>query len=301
MIQQQLIGVINLSLPLIILYQVYPAIFYTHPGIFICASIVGILVLLLNIRAIKNMVRVLQYSPTDIHKKLLETIVAECGMKSQNVHFLYAYTNEQIAIATFNSVILDPIIWSSIESDPEAIKVINIFEQFTAPTLSVVQKQRIGETKKIFSRDAQIFILKHELAHVHNHSSVKRLIAINIVGFLAAYVSILAAMSVLYINGVFAICAGWLVGCISDLLFTYLSNAIFKSKDEKSADLFAAHYSSKQEINAAADFFEQHQQIVDNHFDRNNLLLFLPSILTTGHPNGRTRARYLRAIVSYKK
>lgn len=295
---QQLIGTINLSLPLIIVYQFFPMLFYTQTGIVLCACIIGILVYVLNWYAANNMIRQLRYSPTDIHKEQLEAIITQCNMQSSHVRLLYAYTNEQLAMATFNTIILDPVVWSSISFDPEAAKVFTIFEQFTEPTLSTMQKQRINEIKKIFSPDAQTFILKHELAHVYYHFSVKKLALVGLIGFLATYISIIAAIGIIHISGILAICVGILVGCISDLLFNYLTNALFKVQAEKNADIFAAKHSSIQEITAAANFFEKHQYIVDTYKENNNLLSFLPSIFTTGHPNGKKRAHYLRSLIS---
>jgi len=95
-----------------------------------------------------------------------------------------------------------------------------------------------------------------------------------------------------------AIGVGIVVGCITDLTFTYLSNLLFKLREEKEADLFAAHYSSRAEIEATATFFEQHKKIKDRLKDPNNFISLLPSVLTTGHLDSTSRARYLRSIAA---
>ena len=107
-------------------------------------------------------------------------------------------------------------------------------------------------------------------------------------------------MSVVHINGIVAIGIGIVIGCITDLAFTYLSNAVFKLREEKEADLFAAHYSSRKEIEATATFFEQHQKIKDRLKDPGNFWALLPSALATGHPDSMTRAHYLRALAAKK-
>ena len=42
--------------------------------------------------------------------------------------------------------------------------------------------------------------------------------------------------------------------------------------------------------------FEKYQEIVDTHKDANNFLNSFPSTVTTGHPDGHTRAAYLRSV-----
>jgi hypothetical protein len=176
--------------------------------------------------------------------------------------------------------------------------VTTIFEQYTAPALSELQKQRLAEIKKILSSDVQAFFFRRQLAHAYNHFSTKKLFVIGFVGTLATYMGILAAMSVVHINGIVAIFVGIVVGCVADLAFTYLSTLLLKLREEKVADTFAAHYSSRAEIEAAATFFEQHRKISVRFKDPNDFLFFLPSVLTTGQPDSTTRARYLRTMAA---
>lgn len=297
---QQISGVINLSIPVIVLYQLYPALLQTYWGIFMYALMIGIITYLLNKRATDTMVQALTHRPSGEWKEQLEKMIIQCGMNPKDVSLVYAYTNEQTILTAYNTIIIDPVVWSSIAEDPAAITVTTIFDQYTAPTLSEVQKQRLAEIQRIFSPNVQDFFFRRQLAHVYHHFSTKKLFVIGFVGTLAAYVSILAAMSIVHINGILAIAVGIVVGCIADLAFTYLSNALFKLREEKAADMFAAHYSSRKEIEATAAFFEQHHKIKDRLKDPNNFLSFLPSVLATGHLDGIRRARYLRAIAAEK-
>jgi hypothetical protein len=298
---QQITGVIRLSIPVIVLYQLYPALFTTHWGIFICAFMVGIIGYLLNRRATNIMVQALRYGPSNEYREVFKKIISQCGMDPNKVSLVYAYTHERVAMTAYNTIILDPIVWPSIAHDPEATKVISVFEALTAPTLSVTQQQRITEIKQVFSTDAQAFIFKHELAHVRYQFSTKKLFVIGFVCMLAAYVSILTSLDVIYVSGFLAICNGIATGYTADLAFTWLSNLLFQLREEKAADLFAAHHSSRKEIEAAAIFFEQHQKIYDTLKDSNRYLTFLPSALVAGYPKNRTRAKYLRAVAAAKK
>jgi hypothetical protein len=298
---QHISGLINLSLPVILMYQVYPSLFNTYWGMFIYAIMIGIITYYINKRATNAMIQALTYSPSGEHKQQLEEMISLCGMNPQEISLKYAYTNEQIVLTAFNAIILDPISWSYIQTDPEAIKVIAIFEQYTAPTLSEMQKKRLAAIKDIFSPEVQGFFFKRQLAHIYHYYSTKKLLVIGFVGTLAAYIGILAGMSVLHISGILALSLGILVGGLFDILLTYLSNALFKLPEEKAADLFAAQYSSTQEIEATALFFEQYQHLKDTFKDQTNVILsYIPSIFTTGHLDPVTRAHYIRSLAVKK-
>lgn len=297
---QQIIGAINLSLPVIIFYQFYPALFQSYWGMFISACMVGVSTYFLNRRATYTMINALKYKPSDEYRERFDAMIRQCNMNPHDVAIVYAYTNEQTILTAFNTIIIDPIVWTSIAADSEAGVVTAIFEQYTLPNLSEVQKQRLAEIKNIFTPDVEAFFFRRQLAHVYHHFSTKKLFVIGFVGTLAAYVAIMTAMSIIHINGILAACIGIVVGCVADLAFTYLSNALFKLREEKSADLFAAEYSSCQEIEAAATFFEQHQKIKDTLKDDTNLLSFLPSVFARGHLTGVARAQFLRNLAAQK-
>ncbi len=298
---QQIIGAINLSLPVIISYQFYPALFQSYWGMFISALMVGVSTYFLNKRATDTMINALKYKPSDEYRERFDAMIRQCNIDPHDVAIVYAYTNEQTILTAFNTIIMDPIVWASIASDTEAGVVTAIFEQYTLPNLSEMQKQRLAEIKKICTPDVEAFFFRRQLAHVYHHFSTKKLFVIGFVGTLAAYVGIMAAMSILHINGILAACVGIMVGCVADLAFTYLSNALFKLPEEKAADRFAVEYSSCQEIEAAATFFEQHQKIKDTTFkDETNLLSFLPSVFARGHLTGIARAKFLRNLAAQK-
>jgi Zn-dependent protease with chaperone function len=192
-----------------------------------------------------------------------------------------------------HTVIIDPVVWHTQSEDQEALKVKDIFAQHIEPALSQTQKQRLDAIKQLLTPAAQRFIFKHELGHSAANFSKKKLGVIFIVGFLATYSGITAAKLVLPINGLLAILVGMLVGGFCDLLYTYLSNATWKLRQEKNADFFAARYSSREDIQAAAHFFAHHQEVLATYREPGNLLARIPSAFTSGHQNGKARSAFL--------
>jgi hypothetical protein len=300
MLKQQILGVINLSLPLILLYYVYPALLFCFSGQVFCAVLLAGYVYYLNRKSAKNLVASLRYVPTQQHKEYLEALLASCGYDSKRVSLNYAYTNEQIAMAVYSTIIVDPIVWSITDEDPSALQVKDIFDKYIEPGLTQNAKMRINGMRQILSPAAQRFIFRHELGHVAYNFSYKKLCVLFFTSFCAAYAGIISAIWTLHLGGILALLIGMIVGGISDIVLTYASNVFFKLREEKRADIFAAQHSSAEEIEAAAQFFEQHQNLVDTYKEPNSLLAYLPSSVLTGHPDGINRASYLRDLVNKK-
>ncbi len=294
MLKQQIIGVINLSLLLIILYQGYPTIFFLWYGKIACALAMGLYIYYLNKQNLIAMIKPLTFKPTDPWKKMLEQQIISCNLQIQNITLFYAYTNEALAIAAGNNIIIDPLVWDTISDDPEALKVQAIINPATNHSFSELQKIRIQKTREIFSHNAQSFIFKHELGHVARNYSSKKLFIVFLVGTLSTYIGIISAVFILPTNGLLAIFVGMFTGGLSDLILSYFFNATFKAYEERQADMFAIKYSSQEEIEAAATFFEKHQNILDT-YPENHWLNKIPSIILSGHLNGKKRAALLRS------
>ena len=296
MLKQQILGIVNLSMPLIVLYQFYPAAITSLWGVLMCALLVGFYVYYLNVKQSKNLVTSLKYSPSELCKEEWIRLVQSCNVGENAVSLRYAYTQENTAMAVYQTVVIDPVVWSLSDRDPEAQKVKDIFQKFVEPGLSEVQKLRVAGVRDILTEEAQRFIFRHELGHVVANYSRNKLCLIFGVGVLFSFCGLMVARFLLPLSGVFAICAGMVVGGALDLLLAYVTNYFFKVRQEREADLFAAQYSTPEEIQAAALFFEKHQEILDANKNMNGFLSRLPSTLITGHPNGHTRAAYLRSV-----
>ena len=288
MLKQQILGIINLSFPLIIIYTAFPALLALATGKLIGALLVGAWIWYLSWKQLNALTQSLQYSPTGEHKELYETLIRDCQVDPATVTIRYAYTSETLAMAAQSTIIIDPVVWNI--QDPEAAKVMDIFEQHIKPTLTEPQKARIAATREALTPAAERFIFKHELGHIVRNISQRKLFSLFVVGASAAYTALLAASAVMHISGFLAVAVGMLVGFVADLAYAMIVNAVWRLQEEKAADRFAAQYSSAEEIEAAAEFFAQHQEILDHNPEPNNLFAMFPSELRTGHPNGKTRA-----------
>ncbi len=295
-LKQQIIGIINLSIPVIILYQIYPAILLSTSGKIVCSLLIGIYVFYLNYRATKTQAESLKYIPS-LYKPELEKIIVDCKMDPHSVNLRYGYSNEMVAMTILNTVSIDPILCQRFNHDPEAIKVIDILNHHIISPMAEKQKEKIEKIKNILTPDAQTFIFKHELGHVFANYSYKKLALIGIIATISAYIGLVTTFYFLKVLGFFAIIIGITIAGLIDLIMSYSSNVLFKSREEKNADLFATKFSSPEEIKAAASFFETHQEIVNLNKSSMGILSALPSIVLTGHYDGKTRAKYLRDII----
>ena len=93
----------------------------------------------------------------------------------------------------------------------------------------------------------------------------------------------------------------FIIFALIDLLFAYATNFFFKSYEEKRADIFATRFSSKEEIKAAADFFEHYERAAQKYRETIDSILFkLPTTIVSGYIDGINRAHYLREYAQSK-
>jgi len=300
MFQQQINGVITLSLPFIFLYNIFPDVFTTFAGQIICSLAVGAYLYYCAWKGLRNLEKALQFSPSGDYKTFFNEMITQCGMNPDEIIVRYAYTAESIAMTANNTVIVDPVVCNDLAGDEQAVKVQNIFAHHIEPTLSVVMKKKIEGFRAALTPQVQRFIFKHEVGHVYHNYSQKKFVVIMLLGTLSAYSGILAALNLVAINGWVAVLAGMFTGGIFDLVFTYTSNATWKLQQEKLADVFAVKYSSREDVQAAADFFVKHQQILDENKEFHNFLNYLPSVVLSGHQHGVQRAKYLLKLSDQK-
>lgn len=300
MFNQQINDIIQLSLPIIIIFNVYPTIFSTFKGQFFCALMIGVYLCYSHWQIAENFPKSLLYSPTGQHKELLNHLIKECNVNPDDIILKYAYTNESIALANGSTIVVDPILWHNFDDDQEAIKVKDVFEKQIQPNLSPTQIKRIAEIHAVLNPAAQRFIFKHELGHVCGNFFRKHLVSVFIIGTLAAYSGIAVAMRLVPTNGFFATVFGMLAGKWVDILLTYISNVVLRLPEEKKADQFAVKYSSCEDLEAAILFFEQHQDILNANKEPENFLSCIPSYIRTGHQNGKSRAKYLLKLALQK-
>lgn len=297
-IKQQLLGIFNLSIPIMVISFLYPAILDSNIGILSLAILVGAYVCYLGYKAAKQQVDALQFLPSGAYKEEIDSMIKRCSLEPEQIKVRYAFSNEMIACTNFNTVMLDPLFWSEAQVDPQMQKAKEVVETYIVPTLADENKTRINLINAGLTIPAKRFIFKHELAHVANNYSIKKLILTGSLTTLVAFIAIkLSVLSYGYL-GKFAVLLGIILGGILDLVFTYASNLIFKAREEKNADLFAAKFSDNQDIKEAADFFETYQTIFNENDKSSGIMSKMPTIVLSGHYDGKSRAKYLRELVA---
>ena len=297
MLKHQIIGTINLSVPLIIVALSYPNLLINTWCRIICALATGLYLLFLNYKTTKQQAASLTYSPTEAALADFEAMITACNVDPKSIQLRYSYSNEGIAQTMFNTITIDPLLWQGSENDPSGAKVKAILEEHIVPPVPAAQKERMRATYDLLSLPVQRFIFKHELGHVVSKYGYKKLVVIGIVGSLATYTGVAAALALqayVHAPGVAAVFFGMFIGGCSDLLFTYASNFLFKLPEEKNADRFAIQHSSPEEIEAAAQFWEDHAQILAQHPNPTTIFSYLPTTIGSGYLPGPARAAYLR-------
>lgn len=296
LLRQEAIGVFRLSIPILLIAYMSPELLFTLYGQIACSWGVGFLIFYQLYTQTKNQATILQFAPSEQNKTMFDQIIETCNFRPETVNLRYGYSNEGLALTMFNTISIDPLIFQDLENDPEALKLKTILETYTIPTMSELQKKRIECVKEIASTSVLQFIFKHELGHVFYNYSFKIITMMATIGFIAAFCGIATAIVYFHLLNKAAILLGMIVGGIIDLTLSYSSNYFFKAQAEKNADLFAAHHSTAEEIKAAVDFFEKHQEIYDT-YPQPGILAKLPSAILTGHQPGKTRACYLRKLL----
>lgn len=295
MLKQQVIGIIKLSLPVIGLYMLFPSVLANPFGQIICALGVGAYVWFLNKKQHDALMTSLAYIPST-QKGYVEALITECNVRPETIQLRYAYTGGQVAMTAGNMIIIDPITFSFCDTDPEAIKVKDIFEKQIQASLPEFQKARINELRTVLTPGAERFIIKHELGHFVDNFSSKKLGVMFIAASSAAYAGIVTSMAVITFGGIPAILVGMFVGGLIDIILAYVSNMFFKLAAEKRADRFAVRYSSQEDIHEAAQFFVKQQELLDKHKGPASLLNLLPIEIAAGYQNGKKRAAYLSQL-----
>lgn len=295
-LKQQIIGIIHFAIPLLVAAYFYPPLVFRMDLRILCAIALGIYLAYVHYTNTKKVISQLQFVPTGDYKQQLEQWITDADMDPEKIQLRYGYCNESLAMTMFNTIVIDPMIYTLFEQDPTAQQAKQVIQTYIVPTQSEELKRKISQLKEIMSPQAQQFVFTHELGHVYDHYSIKKIAIIGIIGALTAYIGISTAVSLYPLIGASAVLCAVIIGGLVDLLLSYLSNVLFKLPEEKNADLFAATYNTTDTSAAGADFFEKHQEIIDQHKQYEGLLAQLPSVIASGHPSGKTRAHYLRTL-----
>ena len=287
-LNNQIRGVINLSVPLIILAWAYPPGLSSTLGILICSCLMGIYVFFLNYRSAQATATGLVYIPAGTFKETCEKTLSVAGIDPEELRIRYGYSQEGLALAIFNTLVIDPLIWNV--PDTEAQTVADIIKVYVP--LSELQKTRIEKIRNCFTTGAQKFILLHEVGHCVQQYSIKKLFVVGCVGSIATAAGILTFLTIGSYVGAFC---GMVVAGTLDLVLSFASNPLFKAREEANADFFAARACSDAELEEAAEFFEEYETIKTSH-PVPGILAKVPSLILSGHLDGKKRAAFLRGL-----
>jgi len=254
-------GWVQLSLPFIVLYFYCPQFILSFNGAIFCSFLIGLKLAFIVYQQGKNMIKGLQFTPTGKFKKYFDKQIKEVGLNPENISLRYAYCDTNIALTAFNTIIIDQMIWSGFDEDPVFIEAQQVVKKHLQPTFSIQSKKLHKEIKAALTPHAQKFIFKHELGHVVDKYSWKKVILNAFIGFTATFVSFSIIQNFITVyDNLLVLFLAIIVAAFIDLSSSYLSNGLFKVSEEQNADIFAVKYSSKKEIIAAADFFEQYEK-----------------------------------------
>lgn len=297
LLYNQLLGTIRLSIPVIVIALFNPILLIDWRSRLLICLVYGVIFGYQQYQASKNQRNSLTYKPTGASRAMLEDMVRSCSLDPKQVELRYAFTKDTVAMNILDLVIVDPSLSTMFDEDPEAINLKTVIDTHIRPGLSAQDKECIASIKTTLTPLAQRFIFKHELGHQASRYGVKKIILIGLFFSLSVLTGVTAAVYGAPVLGQGAALLGMIIGGIADLVLSFGSNYFFKYPEERYADLFAARYSSREEILAAADFFESFDAIALTRRS-GSVLNYLPQELLSGHPTGTKRAYYLRSIAS---
>lgn len=302
MILQQIIGIISLSLPAIVAYQYIPTHLLNWYGIGFYSFLVGTYVTYIHYCQAQNLKKALLYAPTGHIKEQLELEISRCGMQPDNIFLRYSYLNDNIATSTMNTICIDPMVWKEINADSEVATVNNIIERQVLPNVPTSMKAMRTHIAEALCPAAQRFIFRHELGHTYHAYTPRILFSLYTIGCTMSALGLYAASCIIPLYGAgIALIGGMIIANITDTLLGYVNNALLKVYLEKQADRFAAQFSTKEELESAAQFFEQYEQGAKKYRAATGLAAYLPITALTGHPKMADRVAYLRKAAIEKQ
>jgi hypothetical protein len=300
MFKASFIAYINFSIPIILIFYMFPALMFNNLADVMISIPMGIWIFYLHYMQLKTAQNSLLYVPSGRHKELFDSYIRLCNFDPSKVIIKYAYTGQQMGMAMGNTLIIDPTTCSICKDDVNANPVLNVFHQLYEANLDELGKRRQSLQLQNLTPEIQAFIFKHELGHIVGNYSYKELGVNFVIATLSFYGGISMAKFILSSFGILpAIFAGILAATFLDIFLTLFSNLLFKVRAEKRADYFAAKYSSKEEIIQAAHFFVEEQEIIDVYKNSNDWVLKLPIELYSGHPHAKSRKKYLLQLAEH--
>jgi hypothetical protein len=295
LITQEIRGVITFACPLLLIAAFMPTIFSTPAMIIGLAIGLSLLNIYINYANTKKITDGLLFAPQGNYEEAYHAMIRGCNLDPAHIRLRYSYSRLGIATATLNTISIDPLMWHCAPEDTPAHEAQSILLTHIVPGLTPYEKAFMQDVKQMLTPGAQRFIFKHELGHIVSCYTYQQLVIIGLVTFCATMGAITTTKALATeVNIGIAIIMGMIVGGIMDLGLTFFSNATFKAYHEWKADMFATRWSTPEDIKEAALFWEAHEALLAKHRDPASIMHHVPSVIRTGHMNGKARARLLR-------
>lgn len=297
---QSFIGHINFALPIAIVYYYFPDFVLSLSGAVFFGLMIGAYIVWLHYYQNSALVKRLQFMPSGSAAEYFNKQVVAAGLDPRNVILRYGYNDDQIGVTVFNAVIIDQMLWKNID-DPECLKAQEVVKTHIIPTLSESKKRQLAQINEALTEPAQRFIFNHELGHVADNYGYKRLGLTGLSGFFSVFSGLyFVAKFITVLDPMTMLLGAFMVAILVDVTCPYFINYFFKSYKELQADRFAARVSSKQEIEAAADFFEKYETIAQEYRDAIGDFSLIPLVFRIGYVDGHERVRRLRKLAQGK-
>lgn len=294
------LGCLNIALPIAVLYYYFPSFVLSLVGIVMLGFVVGASLFWLYYNQNIALTRRLQFSPSGDAAENFNTQIKAAGLNPQKVAVRYGYNDDQIGVTIFNMVVVDQMLWKNI-NDPEFLKAQEVIKMHILPTLSEAKKKQLAQINEALTEPAQKFIFKHELGHVADNYGYKKLLLIGLSGFISVVTALyFAAKFIGVFDSVSVFLSALFLLFFIDTISPYLINYFFKSYKELQADRFAAKYSTKEEINAAADFFEKYEVYAQEYRNVIGDSSFIPLVFRVGYVESHERVKRLRKLAALK-
>ena len=301
-LMRQFLSTLNLCTPILLAYFIFPTFVMSAIGIVIFSLLVASNLAFSSYLSSSNIENGLKFVPSEKYKKMFEEQIEQAGLKPSQVSLRYAYNDDAIGLTLFNTVIVDPMLWKGIKDDPAFLSAQQVINTHIIPTLPETKKKLHIQFNALLTEPAQRFIFKHELGHVADKYSYKRIALTGCIGALSTTNALLfVRIFIDSFNGFIVFGGAVIVAMLTDSLVSYSSNIFFKARKEKAADFFAAQTCSKEEVEAAADFFEGYE-VSAQEFRKSIGQTFtdIAPMFFRGYVSGADRAKYLRKIAQLK-
>jgi len=241
------------------------------------------------------------FAPSKEYRAWFDQELCRMGVDSEKIVIRYMSTGGSVAAAYKNVIIIDPLTWNT---DDVICKNAQI--QYVSTFCNLGQwnqhlKVFFEQVHQVSTPESQRFIFRHEVGHLVAGDVKKRMSVNSLLAVGSYYLSMSFADRLTHspFKKDMVIFASFLS---MSLLFNILHNNTFIASQEKNADIFAAQYSTKEEILAAADFFEAHEKALDElqHVQGTWFSSKRFGKLVSGHMRGKERAQFLRKLAQEK-